>query len=452
MSAPTVSDRPWGGVAMTISRICAAVLTPVLLAGAVGLAGVGTADAAPGAAGAAATATATAATGTTQPRLADVVGLPMPNRRADAGPGGVHPALPTDSVALGRLVDEARASGRSPAEWAALLQQYRLVQACEEAGIDLASWDPARGFAPNREAMTRSYRYYEDFQLSRRELQWAGMGGMVGGDFGGGVADLEWFTDLYATPGVQEQARGIIEQVRAAFGPAAVEQLPGGLRLVADRAHELTTDDLRWFVARVMIMQKAIYSDLMPMHHTYVHHGLPGLEEMHRAGLFGPDIMAAWRDVASGDPDRVAAGNTALLEREQGWVVADMWDRVREGRDGKGAAFTFVMTLAGSPSIVGVRPLREFRTVSVEGRLPDGRAATLHTPIPDWDWSVFEERWAWVSTELLPRYRHTVENDWPRLEAQLRVPYEQQFESQRATRNIPRILGDMAAATHLTVH
>lgn len=52
----------------------------------------------------------------------------------------------------------------------------------------------------------------------------------------------------------------------------------------------------------------------MPMH--FVHEGLGGLEEMHRNGLFPAEIMAAWRDVASGDRDRVAGGNMTLLKRE----------------------------------------------------------------------------------------------------------------------------------------
>ncbi|NLD86467.1 MAG: hypothetical protein GX636_11230, partial [Actinomycetales bacterium] len=178
--------------------------------------------------------------------------------------------------------------------------------------------------------------------------------------------------------------------------------------------------------------------------------GIAGLEEMHRAGLFGDDIMEAWHDVASGDPDRIAHGNMTLLNREQGWVVSDMWDGVRAYKDGLGEAFTYLMTLAGSPSVAGVPALRDHNPVRLSGTLPDGRQATLHTPLPTWDWSVYEQRWDYVTTQLLPRYRHEVEHNWPVLEAKLRVPYEQQFESARATNRIPEILGSVLRSTYVT--
>lgn len=383
--------------------------------------------------------------------LDQYLGLPLTNRLSDVEPGGVHRELPTDSETLGRLVDQARRSGLPEPSYAALLLQYRLAQATEEAGIDLAAWNPFDGFTANRSNMLKSYRYYEDFQLARRELQWAGMGGQVGGDFGGGIADIEWITQLYDTPGVQESARQVFSAVADAFGPQAVAQLPGGLRALADHAEAITTEDLYWFVTRVVIMQKAIFSDLMPMHYVYIHEGMGGLEEMHRAGLFPDEIMEAWRDVASGDADHVARGNAVLLNREQGWVVGGMWDDVRGYKDGLGEAFTFLMTLAGSPSVAGVPPLREHSPVTISGVLPDGRTATLHTPIPDWDWSRYEQRWDFVTTQLLPRYRHQSEHDWPALEATLRVPYEQQFEGARATSRIPEILGAVARSTYITV-
>lgn len=410
------------------SRFAAATLAPVILAGSLVLApmaGAGDVDA--------------------------YLGLPMTNRLSNVEGGGVNAALPHDVATLEHLVNKARSSGQPATAYAALLLQYRLVQATDEAGIDLAGWDPFEGFAANRTNMLKSYRYYENFQLSHRELQWAGLGGQVGGDFGGGIADIEWATQLYDIQGVQQTASDIINRVEVAFGPEAVAQLPFGLSVLASRAGDITTADLYWFVTQVVIMQKAIFSDLMPMHYVYVHEGIAGLEEMHRAGLFGNDIMQAWHDVASGDSSRVAHGNMVLLNREQGWVVSQMWDDVRAYKDGLGEAFTYMMTLAGSPSVAGVPALRDYNPVVLQGTLPDGRAASLHTPLPSWDWSVYEQRWDYVTTELLPRYRSEVENDWPRLEAKLRVPYEQQFESARATSRIPEILLSVLAATYISV-
>lgn len=410
-----------------LTRLAAAALAPVMLAGSLVLApAAGAQD------------------------LDAYLGLPLTNRLSNVEAGGVNASLPHDLRTLELLVSEARQSGRPATSYAALLLQYRLVQSTQEAGIDLASWNPFDGFTANRQNMIKSYRYYQDFQLSNRELQWAGMGGQVGGDFGGGIADIEWATQLYDTPGVQQTARDIINSVEAAFGPEAVAQLPAGLSVLADRAGDITTEDLYWFVTQVVVMQKAIFSDLMPMHYVYKYEGIAGLEEMHRAGLFGDDIMEAWHDVASGDPDRIAHGNMTLLNREQGWVVSDMWDGVRAYKDGLGEAFTYLMTLAGSPSVAGVPALRDHNPVRLSGTLPDGRQATLHTPLPTWDWSVYEQRWDYVTTQLLPRYRHEVEHNWPVLEAKLRVPYEQQFESARATNRIPEILGSVLRSTYVT--
>ncbi|MGW4478675.1 hypothetical protein [Rhodococcus triatomae] len=384
--------------------------------------------------------------------LDQVLNLPLVNRLADRAPGGVHTALPTNLAELTELVDAARASGRPAEEYAALLFQYRLVQATTEAGIDLAAWDPSAGFTANRTNMMKSYRYYENFQIDHRELQWAGMGGMVGGDFGGGIADIELVNSIYGLPGLQEMANTVITAVESAFGPAATAQLPAGLRVLAERAGDLTAEDLDWFIRRVVIMQKAIFDDLMPMHYAYTHEGLAAIEEFHDAGLVPDDVLAAWYDVASGDPERIAAGNSTLLRREQYTVVGDLWNDTRAYRDGLGEALTYAMTLVGSPSIAGVPALREFEPVVVTGTLPDGRTAELTTPLPAWDWSIFEQRWAYVSTELLPRYRAMVENDYPGLVDALRVPYEQQFESQRATARIPQLLEEVATGTRLSVN
>ncbi|MEE2033392.1 hypothetical protein [Rhodococcus chondri] len=377
--------------------------------------------------------------------------LPLTNRKADEGPGGVHPALPTDLGELTELVDRARQANLPPTSYAALLYQYRLVQATTAAGIDLASWDPGTSVVANRDNLIKSYRYYEDFQLERRELQWAGMGGQVGADFGGGIYDFEVATDVYDLPGLQENARAVVNAVESTFGPDAVGQLPDGLRELAAHGGDITTEDLRWYIRQILVMQKAIFADLMPLHYMYVHEGLSAIDEFRDAGLIGDDIIRAWQDVASGDPDRIAAGNAALLRREQYTVVGDLWDEARNYRGGIGKALTYATTIAGSPSIAGVPPLRNHDPIRVTGTLADGRTATLTTPLPGWDWSLFDQRWDYITTELLPRYRHSVEYDWPTLEAQLRVPYEVQFETHRPLNNIPQILGSAVAAITVTV-
>ncbi len=366
--------------------------------------------------------------------------LPLVNRDAAQGPGGVNPELPYDHAELGRLLDQARAEGVAPARYAALLFQYWLVDATGKAGIDLASWNPRAGVQANRDNLIKSYRYYENLQLDHRELQWAGMGGQVGADFGGGLVDFELMGSVYDLPGIADAAHAVLGAVQQAAGPQAVELLPEGLRALAQAAPQIAPEDLHWILGMILVMQKNIFSDLMPMHDAYVTGGLPALAEFQAAGLFGADIMDAWRDVASGDHDRIAAGNGTLLRREQQWAIGDQWDQVRNYKGPVGEAITYLSGAVGSPSVAGVVPPREFRPVRIPFTASDGRAMVLTMPLPDWNWSVLDSRWDYITTELLPKYKWQVENNWSALEATLRTPYEIQLESHRPLLNIPQLL------------
>ncbi|RDI46754.1 hypothetical protein [Nocardia mexicana] len=376
--------------------------------------------------------------------------LPLVNRKAAEGPGGVNPELPYDHAELGRLLDQARAEGVAPTRYAALLYQYWLVDATGKAGIDLRSWDPRAGVQANRENLIKSYRYYEDLQLAHRELQWAGMGGQVGADFGGGLVDFELMTNIYDLPGISDAARGVLGAVEQAAGPQAVAMLPTGLRALAEAGPQMTPEDLRWILGMILVMQKNIFSDLMPMHDAYVTEGISALEEFQAAGLFGGDIMDAWRDIASGEHDRIADGNGTLLRREQQWAIGAQWDEVRAYKGSVGEAITYLSGAAGSPSVAGVVPPREFRPVRVPFTGSDGRAMLLTLPLPDWNWSVLDARWDYITTELLPKYKYQVENNWPALEATMRTPYEVQLESHRPLLNIPQLLGSAASELKVT--
>lgn len=379
--------------------------------------------------------------------------LPLTNRFADKHGGGVNRALPTDLGQLQILITAARTSGVDPQRYAALLFQYRLVQATSTAGIDLAAWDPAKGFHATRANMIKSYRLYEDLQINHRELQWSGMAGLVGADFGGGTADVVLAGDIYSIQGLQPLAAQIIKATTDVMGPGFIGIFPKGLQTLAYSADAITPTDLQWFSRQILVMQKAFFSDLMPLHMAYVRDGIGGVEEFRRAGIIDDDVLGAWRNIASGNADRIATGNATLLRREQYDVVGWQFDNVRNYRkaDGVGAALTYAMTLAGSPSIAGVPALRNFISFDYTQRLADGRTLTVKTPIADWDWSKFDLRWKYVTTELLPRYRNMVDNHWAELVATMKVPYEQQFESHRPIYNLHTILGDAAAHTVVTV-
>ncbi|MEP9393004.1 hypothetical protein ABLE94_12190 [Gordonia sp. VNK1] len=379
--------------------------------------------------------------------------LPLTNRFADKSAGGVNPALPTDIAALNSLITQARSSGIDPKRYAALLFQWRLVQATSTAGIDLAAWDPQKGFHAMRGNMIKSYRLYEDLQIAHKNLQWSGMAGLVGADFGGGIADVVLLGDVYGISQLQPLAAQIVEATTDVAGPGFLGIFPEGLQTLAYSADKITPADLDWFAKQILVMQKAIFTDLMPLHMAYVRNGIAGIEELHRAGLIDDSVLAAWNDIDSGDASRVAQGNATLLRREQFNVVGWQFDNVRNYRkaDGVGAALTYAMTLAGSPSIAGVPALRNFIPFTYTTELADGRTLSVQTPIANWDWSVFDLRWKYVTTELLPRYQNMVTNHWSDLVATMKVPYETQFESHRPIWNLHKILGDAAAHTVVTV-
>lgn len=368
--------------------------------------------------------------------LQQYLNLPTVNRDAAHGPGGIHPKLPTDVPTLRTLLDEARSSGVAPTSYRALLLQYWLADSTRAAGIDLKSWNPRAGVSANRGNLIKSYRYYEDLQLAHRELQWSGMAGMVGADFGGGLADFELATNVYDFARLQPIANAIVSETNRTLGPVFVDKLPEGLRALARVGAVISPADLRHVQAEILVMQKNIFTDLMPQHRAYVKDGLPALREMYAADLMSDEILQAWQNIASKQPAAVAAGNARLLQREQGEVIKDQWDAVRKYKGDVGMAMTYATTVAGSPSVAGVVPPRSYKPLQVSGTTPDGRTATLTLPLATWNWSVYPERWDYITAQLLPKYKNLVDNHWASLRRQLSVPYEQQFETHRPIWNI----------------
>ncbi len=381
--------------------------------------------------------------------LAPYLDLPMPNRDASAAPGGVNAVLPTDSSNLASLLNRARGRHTPPHRYVALLQQYWLAAACERAGIDLRSWNPRAGINANRQNLDKSYTLYGQLQLHHRELRWAGQAGQVGADFGGGLLDLMLANEVLDLPGIAAAVHELDKALVQRLGPGAMDLLPSGLAATLRAATRITPADVDRVIGMILVMQKNIFSDLMPMHVAYVTKGLPALQEMRDAGLFGDDVVSVWRDVASADPARITSGNEALLRREQSTAIGAQWAEVRRYRGDVGEALTYMSTVVGSPSVAGVVPLRLYHQVRYTITAPNGRRAAVTLPLPDWNWAVFDSRWSYIRSQLVPKYSYEVAHNWPAMAAIFNTPHEIRMQQHRPTANIPAILQSLAAGVRI---
>jgi len=126
----------------------------------------------------------------------------------------------------------------------------------------------------------------------------------------------------------------------------------------------------------LLATQRAIFEDLAWQHEAFVQAG--PAEPAATAGAQAD----AWRDIGSGDPGRIRRGNRELLLREQKTVVAPFYGEIRAMKD-----FDMIpdrMSREALSPIPGGKPFREV--------------------VPGGDITVFEDRWKWIETDMLPAY------------------------------------------------
>lgn len=320
-----------------------------------------------------------------------------------------HPITCTSSEILGRQLAAARAMGLHPSEYADLLQQYWLAVAAEKAGIDLCGWDPSLGADAMLPYLIASYRYYGQLYLDNPNFQWAGMAGMIGPTFAGGMFDLQMFgefADILSGPldAVPDWAKGPL-----------LALMPAPLRDLAVLG-ELGEAEFQYFETSLLSMQKQIFVDQVPMHEAYMAMGMAGLEEMRAAGLIDDFTLEAWRDIDSGDPDRVASGNTDLLYREQHDIIRDDYDDMRNHHPPVGQVMTYMMGAIGTPGIPGAQPYGEYDPLTLGVEIdpwgPGPHAGVeVETPFPAGNISNFDTRWDLIENDTMPAYQELLRED-----------------------------------------
>ncbi|MFD4673214.1 hypothetical protein ACFWNN_26065 [Lentzea sp. NPDC058450] len=243
--------------------------------------------------------------GATKAEAVDYLDLPLVNGNGEQR-GGVHPDLPTDRATIEQALTGYRAQGLSPIRFKALLWHYWVIRAAEDAGVNLAEWDPQRTAESNRKAIFAVYDFYARLYLAQPDtLRWMGFANMGAPAFAAGMLDLG------------------------------------------------SIPELRWFSTMLMAMQKHIFMDLGAMHAAYLHGGIEAIQEMRDAGIIDADTTKAWEDPAT--------AVMAFSSREQNLVIPDQFDRMRGRLLPPGEMVTYAITVAGPMPVPGGRTPAQYK-------------------------------------------------------------------------------------------
>jgi hypothetical protein len=371
----------------------------------------------------------------------DPIDLALTNADGERN-GGINPDLPLDQATLKRLLDAARAAGLDPRRYAALLQQYWLVKAADEAGIDLSHWDPAAGVDGNMSNVLNVYKLYGKFFLDHPELQWAGMANMIGPSFAGGFMDLDSMKDF---------ARQLADKINSLPEPVR-GTLPRELLDLAAIGGNLSADELQYFETKFLAMQKHIFIDQASMHEAYLSGGGVAIDEMRAAGLIDGNAQTAWQEIASGDPAQIQDGNTRLLNREQNQIIDKQYNDMYQHDGPVGALMTYGMTVAGSASIPGTRTPGEYSPLSVGGEvtLPgpvpfthESVGVQVSTPLPDFNIADKDSRWDYISHDTLPAYQQFLRDHPDEARAIIASSVSDRVALQRLSQRWPQLADDL---------
>ncbi|WP_330229614.1 hypothetical protein OHA40_26780 [Nocardia sp. NBC_00508] len=369
--------------------------------------------------------------------------LDLPSVNGDgAGGGGLNPLLPLDESILAQAVHEARTDGVAPRRYATLLHQYWLVVATRNAAIDLAAWDPGRGPRANERTFSQVYVNYLRLATRHPEFYWAGLAGIAGGSFASGFFDMGDAGIVLDVPGIHQLGNAMADLLRAT--PAElVGALPEDIRLLATEGSRLSAEDVTWYQTRLMIMQKHIFTDLVPMHEAYAALGMRGIDEMYAAGVLDDGIHAAWESIAAGTRDGYIDALIRMTDREQNDIVADQWDETAAGRAPIGRVLTYVSTVVGKPGVPGVRAPGVFAPTVVRVDV-SGRSLALRAPLPDFNWADRATRWEYITGDLVPRHID-METDAVLAGAVLGEPLRSKLARGRLAARLPDLLTDLTA-------
>lgn len=346
-------------------------------------------------------------------------------------------------------IDAAADSGlihKNSEEYAAFLNSYWNNQAMLDMGIDPSSWDTSKGTEHNWETIKKVYDFYGQAYLSNPDLQWAGMANMIGPSFAAGFKDMAMLRDL---------AQQIAEN------PASDIPLP-----MLDQIEQLagmTDEEIRYYETSMLDMNKDIFLDQARQHEAYMNGGIEEINRLQDSGAIDSKTAEAWANIDSGDPGLIQEGNTSLLYREQNEIIADDYDNMRNHPGGE--AVTYLVTLAGEPSIPGAKSYPEVfpYSFSVESPGPENVPFTnwdnptqfrtdFTTGFPDGNISNADQRWELIRQDTLPAYQGLLATDPARAEQIIASDFNDRVDQYRPTNNIPGIMDRFVDGFGAEVH
>ena len=355
--------------------------------------------------------------------------------------GGFSSQLPVDSATLRPMLDQARSSGAPPASYATLTRQYWLAVGAEKAGIDLNEWVPERGLAANLDTVDKVYVNYLRLANSGRDFYWSGMAGLAGMSFAAGFWDLDMVGTQLTVPFVHDV--GIAAGHALAGLPwELARDMPTDVHLLATVGPTLTRADIDWYLHRLLMMQRHIFMDMIPMHEAYAAEGLPAIEELSADGRYDDYIVDAWRLLDTGEPAALAEALVRMASREQNQIIADQWDDTAAGRGDIGRVLTYITTVGGNPDVPGAQSMGRFRPLTVRAEV-GGRPMAVHTPLPAFNWADREARWEYIEQDLVPRHRELVQDRPAEAERVLGVNFRQRAETNQILQRLPGFLAEV---------
>jgi len=299
------------------------------------------------------------------------------------------------------------------------LKELWLNRAIERAGIDRDRWDPARGVDENRPTIEAVYDYYGRLFLEHPHLEWAGMASTIGPAFYAGFKDLGMLPDALRRVAI------------ALFGRAS--------RRLATRL----AGDLGFYETTFLTMQKQIFEDQAPMHEAYVAGGVAEIEKLYRARIIDAATLEAWSEIEvgrrDGDPASIDRGNRTLLFREQRDIIDRFYVRMLQHDPPEGSIFTYLLTLAGAPSVPGAHSFPERYPLIVVVRAPRS-AISVSTPLADGNIALFANRWKLIDDDTLPDYLALVRDHPDEARAIVATPIERRVEGYRLVARAGRLV------------